>query len=466
MKRVLILSILFLSFSSSYAISLNFANKNPTRVMPNSPNQILSYNQVLKDAVKSVVNISTTRNIRVTKNFQMSTFPFPYEFMEPLFRHTPHSRALKSLGSGVIITSDGYIVTNSHVVNGADEIKVTLPHQKKEYKAKIIGIDSESDIAVIKINAKNLNAIKISNSKNVKIGDVVFAIGNPFGVGETVTSGIVSAINKDKVGLNQYENFIQTDASINPGNSGGALVDSRGALIGINSAIISKSGGNNGIGLAIPSNMVVDITKKLIKDGKVIRGYMGIMITDINNRLASIYNHKNGALVVNVEINSPASKAGLKRGDLIYKIDGENIEDASDLKRVIGSKRPGQTIKIELERDKQNIVKIATLVSKYPQDSYLLHNSNLKGLELSNLTNELRYQYRIPSDIEGVLITDILPNSKFEQAGLQAGDVIIQIENMVIRNIKDIKKAMSKYRSIPKRIYVNRYENIFMFVVK
>ena len=464
MKKIIFLSITVLSLLNAN-IKLNFAEKKPNRVLPNSPNEILSYNQILKDAIQSVVNISSTKNILIKKNFPMHSFPFPQEFMEPFFRYMPRSKALKSLGSGVIITSDGYIVTNSHVVNGADEIKVTLPHQKKEYKAKIIGIDSDSDIAVIKIDAKNLKAIKIADSKNLKVGDVVFAIGNPFGVGETVTTGIISALNKDKVGINQYENFIQTDASINPGNSGGALVDSRGALIGINSAIISRSGGNNGVGLAIPSNMVVNITKKLIKDGRVTRGYIGVLISDVTPNLSQIYNHKSGALIVDVEKNSPASIAGLKRGDLIYKIDNENIEDATDLKRVIGSKNPGDKIKIYLERNKRDLTITATLKSRY-SNQYIYSNIDLSGLKVSNLTNELRYQYRIPRDVKGVLITDILPNSKFEEAGLQAGDVIIQIEDIAINSIKDLNKAFDKYRNIPKRIYINRYGNILMFIVK
>jgi len=446
-------------------VDFNIINSNPEHIMPTSPNQVLSYNRAIKEAINSVVNISTKKGIKITKNFSLKNLPFPKEFMEPLFRHIPKSRPLRSLGSGVILTSDGYIVTNSHVIDGADEIKVTLPNGKKEYKAKVIGIDSESDLAVIKIEAKDLKAIKIADSKHLLIGDIVFAIGNPFGVGETVTSGIVSALNKDRVGLNSYENFIQTDASINPGNSGGALVDSRGALVGINSAIISKSGGNNGIGLAIPSNMVLNITKKLINDGKVSRGYMGISISDVTQNFMDVYNHKSGAIVLDVETDSPAFKAGLKRGDLIYKINDKNIEDATDLKRIVGSYNPKQKITIYYERDKEDRSTDVVLTNR---DTKLtaVNDSSLKGLALSNITNELRYEYRIPSDVVGVLIKDVKPNSKAEEVGLQAGDVIIQIEDKNIRDIKDIKKVFSKYKNKPKRIYINRYGNILMFVLK
>ncbi len=464
MKKTIFLLVWALSLFSN-EINFNIASKNPTHIMPTDNTEVLSFHNAIKNAVKSVVNISTKTTIKITKNFAIPDLPFPKEFMEPLLKSLPHSKSLKALGSGVILTKDGYIVTNSHVVHGADEIKVTLPHSKKEYKAKIVGIDSDSDLAVIKVNAKNLIPIKIANSKDSLVGDVVFAIGNPFGVGETVTSGIISALNKNRVGLNQYENFIQTDASINPGNSGGALVDSRGALIGINSAIISKSGGNNGVGLAIPANMVINITKKLIEKGKVDRGYMGISISDVTKNLSSIYNHKSGAVIVDIEKNSPASKYGLKRGDLIYEINGQVISDAPSLKSVIGSLSPKTSISIKLERNKKNIIINAVLASK-DNELKCSSNQNLDGLNLSSLTNELRYQYRIPRDVNGILITDIKPQSKAEEIGLQVGDVIIQIEDKSVKCIEDIKNLFSQYQNQPKRVYVNRYGEILMFVIK
>jgi len=464
MKKIFFLSTLTISIFAT-DVKFNLVDKHPSHVIPTNSSQILSYNSAIKNAIKSVVNISTKTNIKITKNFNIQNLPFPREFMEPLLKSLPHSRSLKSLGSGVILTSDGYIVTNSHVVHGADEIKVTLPHSKKEYKAKVVGIDSDSDLAVIKIDAKNLTPIKIANSKDSLVGDVVFAIGNPLGVGETVTSGIISALNKNKVGLNQYENFIQTDASINPGNSGGALVDSRGALIGINSAIISKSGGSDGIGLAIPSNMVLNITKKLIQKGRVDRGFIGISISDVTKNLTPLYNRKDGAVVVDIEKNSPADKYGLKRGDLIYEIENQKVVDAPTLKRLIGSFSPNQMITMKIERDKKDITIKAKLANRNKVLACSL-NQKLDGLNLSALTNELRYQYRIPRDVNGILITDIQPNSKAEEIGLQVGDVIIQIEDRKIKCIEDIEDVFSQYQDQPKRVYVNRYGEILMFVLK
>lgn len=466
MKKIIILSTFVTMSLFSADIEFNLANQNPQHIMPTSANEVLSYNRAIKSAVTSVVNISTKKNNKITKNFKNSNFPFPREFMEPLFRNQPKSAPQKTLGSGVILSKDGYIITNSHVIRGADEIKVTLPNTKQEFDAKVIGIDEDSDLAVVKVEAKDLPAIKVANSSSLLVGDVVFAIGNPFGVGESVTSGIISALNKNKVGLNQYENFIQTDASINPGNSGGALVDSRGALIGINSAIISKSGGNNGIGLAIPIDMVKDITKQLIKDGKVTRGYMGVSISDVTKNLNSIYNHKKGAVILDVEPNSPAENYGLRRGDLIFKIDKKDINDASSLKQIIGSYQPDQNITMQIERDKKDTSITATLSSRDSKLNLSDGSNSLAGLNISNLTNEIRYTYRIPRDVKGALIKDIKPNSQAEKVGLQAGDVIIQVEDKNIKNIQDVHKVFKQYNNKPKRVYINRYGTILMFVTK
>jgi serine protease Do len=263
------------------------------------------------------------------------------------------NRIQRSLGSGVIVSKDGYIVTNNHVIDNADEIIVTLSGEKIEYPAKVIGKDADSDLAVIKIDAKNLNPITFAYSSDLRIGDVIFAIGNPFGIGESISQGIISALNKNRVGINRYENFIQTDASINPGNSGGALVDSRGALIGLNSAILSRSGGNDGIGFAIPVDMVKSVVTKLIEDGKVTRGYLGVIIDDLSPELQKVYTKQEGALVLDVEKDTPADKYGLKRGDLIYKINDAFIKDRVDLQNVVGAFKPKQKIVLEVERNKR-----------------------------------------------------------------------------------------------------------------
>ena len=339
------------------------------RKTPNSKYEILSFYQNLKDIKKAVVNIATTKKIPIATSLE--------EFMLKEFYGIPpkyKKRQIYSLGSGVIISKNGYIITNHHVINKADEIFVTIESEKKTYKAKLIGSDAQTDIAVIKIKANNLPYAKFGNSKILKVGDIVFAIGNPFGLGESVSMGIISALNKTKIGINKYENFIQTDASINPGNSGGALVDSRGALIGINSAIYSKSGGNNGIGFTIPSNMVKAIAKKLIIYGYIKRGVLGISVIDLNNKLKKFYKHNQGVVVVNTIKGFPAYKAGLKRGDLILKIDDDTIKNSTDFKNKMATYQIGDKLTIVFERN-HNLYKTDLVVTS-PYRTYRYNRYN------------------------------------------------------------------------------------------
>jgi len=306
MKKTILLSTITTVALVAGSINIENMPNNAKRVYPSNDKIILSYNSSIKEIKKSVVNISTTKTVdQSTQLNQMLNNPLFRDFFGQAFPNvTPQKRKTHSLGSGVIISQNGYIVTNNHVVEDADEIIVTLIGEDKEYKAKIVGLDPKTDLAVIKIEANKLKAAKFGDSEKLKEGDLVFAIGNPFGVGGSVTQGIISALNKSGIGLNQYENFIQTDASINPGNSGGALVDSRGALIGINSAILSRSGGNNGIGFAIPSKMVANIAVSLIEDGRIDRGYIGVSISDLTSDLKEVYKSKGGAFILNVENNS------------------------------------------------------------------------------------------------------------------------------------------------------------------
>lgn len=456
MKKLLAATSLLMIAIGANAVDFKLADPNPKHVMPNSANEVLSFHEGIKDAVKSVVNISTTKTINPRRNYYGYPYPYPH----------PGIKRPNALGSGVILTEDGYIVTNNHVVKNADDITVTLPGSKEEYKAKLIGTDRESDLAVVKIEAKDLTPIKLANAQSLRVGDVVFAVGNPFGVGESVTQGIISALNKNRVGINQYENFIQTDASINPGNSGGALVDSRGALIGINSVIISRSGGNNGIGFAIPVDMVKNVTTHLIDKGYVTRGYIGVSISDVTKEYKSVYNHKKGAIVLTVEPGSPAEKYGLKRGDLIYAINGKKIKNAIDLKQAIAAHKPDEKIKLSVERDKKSLDVDVVLSSR---DAYRLDEATMeifKGMRVVPLSGEIRYRYRIPPAVSGILIEDIQPLSKAEKVGFQAGDVIIQVEDDPVTSIEDLQQALKKYKREPKRIYVNRYGTILMLVIK
>lgn len=469
-KKLLLFSTCFLAVNLfSETITFNTIEKNPQRVVPNNSQQIFSFHDLIKDSVNSVVNIAAKKHVTRTSNIpsQMLNDPFLRKFFGEEFDNLfNENRIQRSLGSGVVISKDGYIVTNNHVIDNSDEIIVTLSGDKTEYPAKVIGKDADSDLAVIKIEAKNLSPIVFAHSSDLRIGDVIFAIGNPFGIGESISQGIISALNKNRVGINRYENFIQTDASINPGNSGGALVDSRGALIGINSAIISRSGGNDGIGFAIPVDMVKNVVTKLIEDGKVTRGYLGVIIDDLSPDLQKIYNKKEGALVLDVEKDTPADKYGLKRGDLIYKINDALIKDRVDLQNVVGAFKPKQKIVLEIERNKKDMTVVIVLADRTTLVEVGNTKSVLGGLKLIQIDETISQQFRLPRNYDGVMIKDVEPKSMAERVGFQAGDVIIQIEDVEIKKLSDVQNAIKKYENASKRVYVNRFGQTILFVIK
>lgn len=471
MKKILALSLA--AICSIYAAGINFqeADGDFKRVNPEfDKNVVLSYNSSIAEAKKSVVNISTTKTVSTKKiGFEdMFDDPFFKEFFGRNFAIPQEKQKSSSLGSGVIVSQDGYIVTNNHVVEDSDEIIVTLLESDKEYKAKIIGTDPKTDLAIIKIDASNLKAIKIADSSKVAEGDIVFAIGNPFGVGGSTTQGIISGLNKDNIGLNQYENFIQTDASINPGNSGGALVDSRGALIGINSAILSRSGGNNGIGFAIPSNMTKDIAKRLIEDGKIERGFIGVMISNLTQEQKDLYKNKNGALLSSVEKGHPADEAGLKRGDLIIKVEDKEIKSANDLKNVIGSYAPDKSVEVTYERGGKIStakIKLAAMDGGAAATS-LKQNQTVNGLSVSSIDDATRYRYKLPSDMGGVLVTDVKDGSDAQKFGFETGDIIIQVAEDTIKNIAEFNKAIANTKGKKTLVWVNRKGVIQGLVIK
>lgn len=450
MKQILCIAVLA-SWAFCASIALKQAPENVGRTDATiNKNTILSYAEAIKEVKKSVVNISTSKTIA------RAATPFDDFFNDPYFRHffdfdghgqrgmggRDNKRVVKSLGSGVIISNDGYIITNNHVVEDMDEIIVSVMDNSTEFKAKVIGADPKTDLAVIKIEAKNLSAVSFANSDKLMEGDVVFAIGNPFGVGLSVTSGIISALNKNNIGLNQYENFIQTDASINPGNSGGALVDSRGALVGINSAILSRSGGNNGIGFAIPSNMAKDIAKRLVEKGKIERGFLGVTITDLQNDVKKAYENGEGALVTSVEKGSSAEKAGIKRGDLILKVNDKNIKGASDLKNYIGGLELGKKVVIIFERDRvsKSVSFVLTADTQSVSEAGLI-----EGLELKDLDKNART--RLPSNINGVLVAGVKENSKGANSGFAVGDIIIGVEQDEVKNLAELTQILKQNRS-------------------
>lgn len=323
----------------------------------------VSYASSVKKAAPAVVNIYATKII--TERHQ----PL---FDDPIFRHffgdesnTTRQHREPSLGSGVLISSQGYVLTNNHVIEDAGEIAIALLDGRTT-TATIVGADPEADLAVLKIELQDLPSITIGRSDNLQVGDVVLAIGNPFGVGQTVTSGIISGLGRNSLGINTFENFIQTDAAINPGNSGGALVNAYGELIGINTAIFSQSGGSQGIGFAIPINLAKDVLKQIIEQGRVIRGWLGVKIQDITPSLAESFGMKstNGVVIVNIVVNGPADKAGLDRGDVITHINNEKVRDYHETLDKISIQKPGEKMILTIVRDGKSITKEAVVVER------------------------------------------------------------------------------------------------------
>ncbi len=456
MKRVFFITILTISFLYSKSDFFTDMPKTSKRVMPKSNQVILSFYDAIKDVRKSVVNISTTKKVQVSRELeQLFNHPLFKEFFG-LQLKKQNSKKVNSLGSGVIISQDGYIITNNHVIADASEIFVNIPSRTKTYRAKLVGSDPKTDIAVIKIQSKNLTIAKFADSSKLREGDIVFAIGNPFGIGESITQGIISALNKRKVGLNQYENFIQTDASINPGNSGGALTDSRGALIGINSAIVSKSGGNNGIGFAIPVNMVKNIAEKLIRHGEVQRGYLGVNLSDLTPQIASLYKHKRGALILNIIPHGAAYRANLKRGDLILSIGDETINDTSELRNAIASYSPNTRVPILYERNREIKKTIITLSSKENLNSFTRSNEIIEGLQVSKLSQYLRQKMSIPYHIRGIVVTKVRSKTYAHRVGFQKGDIILQVNDFETDNLDKFKYAIKHSNPRDREIFVTR----------
>jgi serine protease Do len=414
-----------------------------------------SFSDVVKLVSPSVVKITTQTKARnVHQNGQMPGFDDPMfrQFFGgrlPEIRQEPQS----GLGSGVIISADGYIVTNNHVVDGADTLTVALS-DGREFTAKVVGRDPLTDIAVVKVDARDLPAITFADSSKSEVGDRVLAIGNPFGIGETVTSGIVSAIGR-QVGIladvKGFENFIQTDAAINPGNSGGALVDVDGRLIGINTAILSRNGGFQGVGLAVPSEMVSQVASNLVEHGKVVRGYLGVNIQNITPALADSFSLKNreGALVAEVLPDGPAAKAGLKEGDVITSVNSQRVTDANNVTMKITALAPGSKINLDVLRDGKAEHITATAAERPGTGKSEIVASNddegvLNGVGVGDLDRDARQQADIPARIKGAVITNVDPESAAARAGLHAGDVILEINKQPVRSAQDAVDLSAK----------------------
>jgi serine protease Do len=438
----------------------------PVTVAPNEAPVPLSdfangFASVLKPALAAVVNVHSSK-VEKPKNQMMPFFndPFFQQFFGNQFGmgQQPQAQREESLGSGVILTSDGTIITNDHVIDGATDIKVSLA-DKKEYTAKVVGADKMSDIAVLKINATGLPTLPLGNSSNLKVGDLVFAIGDPFGIGETATMGIVSAKGRGPnaaIGqIEAYQNFIQTDASINPGNSGGALIDLHGNLVGINTAILSGgSGGNIGIGFAIPINMAHHVMNQIVEHGKVIRGYLGLLPEDVSPALAQQFglSQPTGALVAQVESDTPASRAGLKRGDIILKVNGQTVDSANDLRLMVSSMSPGTTVNVTIWRDNktQDVkVTLGTLNEKNAQNNQPENNGTgtMSGVQVQTITPDMTQDLGIPNETHGVVVTSVDPSSQAAAASpqpLDRGDVILEVNHRPVNNSREYHEAVSQ----------------------
>jgi serine protease Do len=437
------------------------------------------FSPVVKRSAPAVVNISSSRIVRTPEEGgQGLNDPFLRKFFGEDFMkrfRVPRERREHSLGSGVIVNSSGYVVTNSHVIENATDIKVVLS-DKREMAGQVVGIDPGTDIAVVKIPTDHLTVLPFADSSKVEVGDIALAIGNPFGLGRTVTMGIVSAMGRGGLGIEDYEDFIQTDASINPGNSGGALVNVRGELIGVNTAILSPSGGNLGIGFAVPSNMVRDVMSQIIRTGKVTRGYMGVSIQDITPDLATALklNKTNGALVGDVDPDGPSAKAGLQSGDVIVEVNGKPVEDSRELRLMVSEMAPGSKINMRVLHSGQThdvtltlgelpVKESASAATRQKPQRQSEPSQPRLGIAVMELTPDLAERLNLPKGTKGVVIADIEEGSAAAEAGLQVGDVIQEVNRKPVKTMSDFQALMSARGSEPILLLVN-HEGKTMFV--
>jgi len=448
------------------SINKIFANNNYYENDNSGNNNYKDYSKKFIEAAKKVspatVYIYTEKTIN-TRGFRNQRDPlrdfFGDDFFNNFFQRRYDNRnfnrnykeKVRSLGSGVIISKTGYILTNNHVVENADKIKVKIKDYN-EYTAKLVGADKKSDLAVLKIEGNDFPYAKLGNSDNLEIGEWIIAIGNPFGLSHTVTAGIISAKGRSNLNINKYENFIQTDCSINPGNSGGPMINLNGSVIGINTAIYTKTGTNNGIGFAIPINMAKKIITDLISTGKVRRGYLGVVIQEINENMTKQFGLKknqHGALIAQVYKNSPADKCGLMEGDVITNFDGKKIDSTNTLKNIVASTNIGKNIEIKVIRNGEKKSLNLTIVEQptnFDSKSFISGNSKYNddklGLTLKTLNRNLAKQFNYPSNLRGVIILSIKRNSFASESGLQIGDVILEIDRKKINDLKEYNKAI------------------------
>jgi serine protease Do len=435
---------------------------------PRVPKQIIetsrAFSEIASAISPSVVNISTTKVVRRDLD---SFFGDPlFDYFSPFrdFR-MPRKWKEQSLGSGVIVSNEGYIITNNHVVEQADEIKVTL-FDKRSLRATVIGSDPKSDIAVVKVKARDLHAIQWGNSDELQVGEFVLTVGNPYGLNHTVTMGIISAVGRANVGIADYEDFIQTDAAINPGNSGGPLVNTDGKLIGINTAIFSRSGGYQGIGFAVPSNMVRLVMDQLVEKGKVTRGWLGVSIQELTPELSRKFGLKisKGALIGDIVKGSPAEKAGLKRGDIILEVNGKKVKDVAHLRNMIAQSHPGMTMPINILRNNKKY-SINVVIVEMPQEiteepgGFREESTfeELAGLTVIELSSEIARQLGLSKKERGVVVARVEPGSPADEVGIRKGDLVQELDRKKVYTLDDYSRITADIqRGDTALLFINR----------
>lgn len=420
----------------------------------------LAFEQAADHIGPSVVSITSEKRFSVAGR-QSAPQQIPEEFrrffgddfspfLQPRSRQ-PRNSIQRGFGSGVIVSSDGYILTNNHVVDGADEVTVKTVDEET-YKAEVVGRDPKSDVALLKVEAAGLPAAQLANSDAVKVGQWVLAVGGPFGLEKTVTAGIVSATGRNTVGIADYENFIQTDAAINPGNSGGPLVNLHGEVVGINTAIASRSGSNAGIGFSIPINMARNIMDSLKETGRVDRGYLGAMIQNLTRDLAASFQFEgdNGVLIGDVAPNGPAEKAGLQSGDIVISLNGQTMRNASQLRNTVAAMRPGKTATLEVFRDGK-VITVAVEVGLLDEEAIVAATSDEAssddlGMTVKTLTPEIAEQLELDGDEQGVVVTEVEPGGFAARAGLQPGTIIVSVNGKKTPNVTSFQEALKDNR--------------------